>query len=48
MITPSSKPNLKVGKIVAYNCLGEKGELVLFSDIDTGTTVADAFEKHLK
>ena len=48
MLTPASKPNLKVGKIVAYNCLGEKGELVLFSDTDTGTMIADSFEKHLE
>ena len=44
----TSKPNLRVGKIVAYNCLREKGEIIVFSDTSANNNSADVMEKHLE
>lgn len=44
----TAKPNLRVGKIVAYNCLREKGEIIVFSDTNANNNSADVMEKHLE
>ena len=46
-VLATPKPHLVLGKILAYNCNGEMGELVFYTQVDKNE-IAEAFEKHFR
>jgi hypothetical protein len=46
-VIASPKPHLVLGKILAYNCNGEMGELVFYTQVGKND-IAEAFEKHFR